>query len=118
MDPEYYRDEVEGIEGPITFQRSFPHLMFGKSVSGQMKMSNGLPILHREFWLDLECGNDPTQDIGNQLSVEWSDDRGRTWGQAVLQSAGKIGQYNTFPAVGRDGPCGGSNLSTDTFDSG
>jgi len=30
-------------------------------------------------------------------SLRWSDDRGKTFGNAVLQSTGRLGEYATYP---------------------
>lgn len=100
LDPNYYYDDVNGIQTDITFLRTFPHLMSGTDVrTGQPTLAGGHSVTHEEFQLDLECGTEANDADGNQALVQlrWSDDRGRTWGNAVLQSAGALGQYNTFP---------------------
>lgn len=98
LDPNYYYDQVAGVEGPIQCIRSFAHLMVGRDpVTKQAIPSNGLPIQHNAFWADLEAGTDITQDVSKNLSLRWSDDRGKTWSNAVLTSAGALGQYKTVP---------------------
>ena len=103
MDSRQYYDEVEGTIYPLTCIRGFPHVMFGKLDTGTgffTLPSNGLEVLHQQFWLDLEAGNDPTQDVGPQLTLRYSSDRGRTWATAQLQSAGQLGQYFAQPKWG------------------
>jgi hypothetical protein len=97
MDAKQYYDDVGGVQSPLVCIRGFPHIMFGKINQWLSIPSNGLQVQHNHFWLDLECGNDPTQDVGPQLTLRYSDDRGRSWTTASLQSAGKLGQYSTMP---------------------
>lgn len=102
LDPDYYRDQVDagsGLkEGPIQFIRGFPHLLAGMDGFGRQAPSNGRMVQHTSFWVSLEAGTDPTQDVGPQLSLRYSDDWGKSWGNWVLQSAGKLGEYRTLPA--------------------
>lgn len=100
LDLNTYTDTVNGNVGAISFIRSFPHWMAGVDPARQAVMlSNNKRIVHNAFWADLECGTDPTAPDGTpaQVSLRWSDDRGRTWGNALLQSAGSQGQYLTTP---------------------
>lgn len=101
MDPEAYVDTfMDESVYPLTCIRSFPHIGTGR-ISGTMQPAdtNGRQQTHNAFWLDLECGNAP-QSIGGepaQISLRWSDDKGKSWGNDVLQSAGAPGQYKTQP---------------------
>lgn len=95
-----YTDTVAGAAGPITYLRTFPHLMAGVDATGKPALAEGRMVQHSRFILDATCGTGPGLDINNnppQFSLRWSDDRGRTWGQTVLQSAGVLGEYNTRP---------------------
>lgn len=98
MDLETYSDTVAGIASPLTCIRTFPHI-------GQL-MANGQPVSlagqmvqFSQFVADIECGNSPVDVAGRpaMISLRWSDDRGKTFGQDVLQSSGELGQYLTQP---------------------
>jgi hypothetical protein len=97
LDLDEYSDLVSEIESPIYCLRTFPHLMRGLASNGQLVEGNGRIIKHTAFWLDCEPGGDPTQDVGPQLTLRYSDNRGKTWGNGVLQSAGKLGEFNVMP---------------------
>ena len=94
-----YTDTVGGIAYPITYLRTFPHLMSGRNPQGQPILAEGQMVMHNAFQLDAETGNGPNNTGGGapQFSLRWSDTRGTTWGNAVLQSAGAQGQYITRP---------------------
>ena len=72
---------------PIVRRRGLPHMLaaggYGKRVS------------YDSFLLDMDCGNgvpsDPTYKT--QVTLEYSDDRGRTWYRAPTQSMGAQGEY-------------------------
>lgn len=68
----------------IERQRSFPHLI-----------GDGSRMIHRKFLLDMQDG------IDLAVSVDWSDDRGRTWGAAQILTCGPVG--NTWPTLWRLG---------------
>lgn len=97
MDPDYYRDDMAGTPMAISFIRGFSHLLAGANLQGQTVPSHGVAIHHQSFWLALECGTDPTPNPGDQITLRWSDDWGRTFGNGVLQSAGELGEYVTQP---------------------
>lgn len=98
LDQDVYTDEVNGTQGPITFIRSFPHIGAGMQ-DGQSVPVDGKRVQFEQFLADIECGNGPQSANGKpaQLSLRWSDDRGKTFGNAVLQSAGMPGSYLTQP---------------------
>jgi hypothetical protein len=82
---------------PIIYLRTFPHLMSGINPQTQQPiLAEGKMVSHQRFQLDVECGNAPAGTTP-QFSLRWSDDRGRSWGNAVLVSAGAPGQYITRP---------------------
>lgn len=99
LDLDTYTDEVDGVVLPISCVRTFPLVTHARDASGQLAPANGGRMIFTRFWADLECGTVPTDVQGNpaQISLRWSDDRGKTWGQALLQSAGELGQYTTQP---------------------
>ncbi len=90
-------DSVSGQDYPILFLRTFPHLMAGIDPrTGSPVLAEGRMVQHSRFQLDAECGTGTSQQQP-QFNLRWSDDRGKTWGTAVLQSAGTLGQYETRP---------------------
>lgn len=100
LDLDSYVDVIEGQTRPITCIRSFPHLGQGRlGGSGQMVNMDGRRVQFARFQLDLECGTAPLDVSGNpaQVVLRWSDDRGRTWGTDVLQTAGAPGRFETWP---------------------
>jgi len=106
LDPSVYVDTVDGTVGPISFTRAFPHISLaeegeGPEVQGKMKAkaADGMRVQFASFRLDLECGNGALDANGNPatVSLRWSDDRGKTWGNELLQSTGKPGEWLTAP---------------------
>jgi hypothetical protein len=99
LDQDLYHDEVGGVNSPMTCIRSFPHILIGTAFDGKPKLAAGARMRFTAFLADLECGAVPLQADGNPaiVSLRWSDDRGKTWGNAVLQSTGEPGAYLTQP---------------------
>jgi hypothetical protein len=82
LDPNAYTDNGN----PILCLRSFPH------ISG----ADGNRVLFRQFVADMEVGNGLPGDTDDpEIRLRWSDDRGRSWGNAVTNSLGKVGEYLT-----------------------
>lgn len=83
LDLNNYTDNFQ----PIRRLRSFPHLVSGLN-----------RIEYARFIADVECGSitnvnaDPVE-----ISLRWSDDRGVTYGNAVMRSIGRTGQYDKSP---------------------
>lgn len=73
---------------PIVRRRGFPH-----------SLNDGSRATYDRLALDMECGNglgsDPT--YVPQVTLRISDDRGRTYYDAPLQSLGKTGEYLVQP---------------------
>jgi hypothetical protein len=71
---------------PIIRTRSFPHIT----------QSNDRSI-HTNLILAMEVGNEMSTDTDDQhmVSLRWSDDAGRSYGNAVLQTLGATGGYDT-----------------------
>lgn len=102
LDQNIYYDEVDGVRQPISCIRGFPHIMTGiKQVNGQEVpvLADGKQMEFQSFMADIGVGDAPSDVPGKaaQVGLRWSDDRGRTWGNAVLQSNGLPGQYITRP---------------------
>ena len=67
---------------PIKRIRSFPHML-----------QDGRRVFYQQFLADLETGTAPGPD--DDISLRWSDDRGHTFGNPVVQSLGAPGDYLT-----------------------
>jgi hypothetical protein len=101
LDSEYYYDNVAGLEGPIQCVRGFAHAMTAKSSQAPLYTlaSNGLVLNYNEFWLNCEAGTMPDQDAPGIITLRWSDDRGKSWGNPVMLSAGALGETTTLPSI-------------------
>lgn len=87
-------------ECPIVFIRSFPHIGAARQAGGTGMMEiDGRRLQFSAFRADMECGTAPLDANGQpaQVSLRWSDDRGFSFGNAVLQQAGAPGEYLTQP---------------------
>ncbi len=83
---------------PILYTQIFPHLAEVPASNGQSQPLDGRRIKFNSFTADFESGTTGT-DATNppKLTLSWSDDRGRTFGTPINQSAGAQGQYLTQP---------------------
>lgn len=106
LDMDKYTDRVipaagEGyVECPTAYIRSFPHIGAARQAGGNgMVEVDGRRLQFAAFRADMECGMGPLDASGQpaQVSLRWSDDRGRTFGNALLQQAGAPGEYLTQP---------------------
>lgn len=100
MDMDTYTDTVGGVAMPMTCVRTFPHMAQARLAGATQTVElDGRRVQFSRFTADLECGMGPVgiDGLPAQISLRWSDDRGRTWGNAVLQSTGQPGQYETYP---------------------
>jgi len=77
-------DYLDDAGTPIKRQRAFPHLL-----------TSGTRGIHRQFTLDMQNGSGVTVD------VDWSDDRGATFGAAQSLALGATG--NVWPTLWRLG---------------
>jgi len=100
MDPSVYTDTLvpDGPAGPISFIRTFPHIFELGGPSGPVS-TDGKRVEFTQFLLDVESGAGPLQADGTEptIGLRWSDDRGKTFGQSVLQTNGAPGQWITQP---------------------
>jgi hypothetical protein len=107
LDMDLYVDQVFVNSGdtsftncPIVCIRSFPHIGSARQAGGQQGMEiDGRRLQFTAFRADMECGTGPLDATGQpaKVSLRWSDDRGRTFGNALLQNAGSPGEYLTQP---------------------
>jgi len=112
LDLDTYTDTltVGGTPGPLSCIRTFPHITAGADrTSGQLVENDGKRLQINKFIADMEVGEAPLDAAGNPATVNlrWSLDRGKTYGNDVLQSAGAPGEYLTSPlwqplGIGRD----------------
>lgn len=99
-DLDTYVDTVGGVDYPLTCIRSFPHLGRARVAGGNQAVElDGKRVQFASFRADLECGLGPVgiDGLPAQVTLRWSDDRGRTYGNDVLQSNGQPGEYLTQP---------------------
>ena len=106
LDLDYFADDVLGQAGPIPCIRTFSQVKEGyhvpKGPVGFQRLpleTDGHGVVTSEFVADFEGGNGPDNPNGlpPSVSLRWSTDRGKTWGNAVLQSAGREGEFSTQP---------------------
>jgi hypothetical protein len=107
LDMDRYTDQVIADketntfeECPIVCVRAFPHIGAARMAGGQgLTEIDGRRIQFAAFRADMECGMGPVDSNGRpaQVSLRWSDDRGRTFGNALLQTTGMPGEYLTQP---------------------
>jgi hypothetical protein len=82
LDQNNYTDNGATIE----YVRAFPHILG----------ADGNRVLFRQFIADMEVGNGlPDDSAPPEIRLRWSDDRGRSWGNWVVGSLGKVGEYLT-----------------------
>jgi len=81
----YVYDQSFHYDGdvPIPRIRSFPHLL-----------AEGDRVEYLRFIADMEVGQ-PSDDNDPKISLRWSDTRGATYGNPVIQELGDPGQFQT-----------------------
>lgn len=98
MDLDVYTDTVGGVVCNNTYIRSFPHLGVGEieiGVWGRRPIpADGRRVRYTAFMLDIECG---LVEGPARVALRYSDDRGRTYSNDVLQTTGELGEYLTQP---------------------
>lgn len=106
MDAKTYCDTVNGIQTPMTCIRGFPHWMAGMDATVQAMVSDTGKVLQvTRFQADLETGvaepdgpQGPLPGTGEpRLTLSVSVDRGKTFGNEQLVSAGITGKFDTRP---------------------
>lgn len=88
LDDNLYEDNGQ----PIVWVRTFPHMT-----------NDNNKITYKSFDLDVQVGTVEDQEDDPQVSLQWSDDKGVTYGNPVMQSLGKTGEYKIVPAWNRLG---------------
>ena len=101
MDPNEYADTVQGDRTPLTCIRTFPQVGAGMLANGLPSEYDGKRLKFNAFIADFEGGASDLAQPPQEISLRWSDDRGRTWGNPVLQGAGAQGEFDIQP-VWRD----------------
>ena len=80
LDPNNFTD----FGGPIKRLRGFPHMM-----------NDGKRAFYTQFLADMQCGD--ATFSGLTVSLDWSDDRGATYGTPLTQSIGDPGDFLVQP---------------------
>ena len=82
LDPNVYTDDGQ----PIIRTRSFPHLI-----------QDADRVTYDQFTIDMQVGTIPGEISSKDamVSLRWSDTRGASWGNPVMQSLGSTGEYYT-----------------------
>lgn len=88
LDINTYTDDGQ----PLVWVRTFPHMV---------KDNNKITYL--DFQADIQPGTVEDQDDDPQISLSWSDDKGKSYGNSVLQSIGRTGEYRVVPKWSRLG---------------
>jgi hypothetical protein len=84
----YALDQNAYTDNGVTMEyiRAFPHILGG----------DGNRVMFRQFIADMEVGNGlPDDSAEPEIRLRWSDDRGRSWGNFIQGSLGKVGAYLT-----------------------
>jgi len=82
IDINAYTDEGS----PIVRVRTFPHMSEGN-----------LKVTYLQFQADIEPGTIVDQEETPEMSLSWSDDKGKTYGNPVMESMGRTGEYDVVP---------------------
>ena len=65
-------------------------------------IENGDRVTYDQFMCDIEVGTAQEGD-DPQISLSWSDNKGKSYGNPVMQSLGQIGDYKAVPSWNRLG---------------
>ena len=76
---------------PIVRVKTFPHMV-----------ENGDRVTYDQFMCDMEVGTAQEGD-DPQISLSWSDNKGKSYGNPVMQSLGMIGDFQAVPSWNRLG---------------
>lgn len=94
LDMDTYTDNGQ----PISRIRAFP-----------LMINEAKRVVYNMFIADMEVGEDDASVDGSTstnppvVSLRWSNDRGKTWGNRVEQSIGAVGEYGTCVQFQRTG---------------
>ena len=105
LDLDYYYDSVDDGDGgglwdrPIVRTRTYPQFRVMDGPQGPIEVGAKRVVL-RSLLVEIEGGNGPQgpNDTGPSIGLRISWDRGMSYGNFVLQSTGKVGEYGTLPS--------------------
>ncbi len=101
MDLNRYSDTVNGVKTPLTCICTFPQIGGAMGPNGQMMEYDGKRMQINAFLADFEggggIGSEAAGEEQNFISLRMSRDRGKTWGNPVVQDAGVQGDYTAQP---------------------
>jgi hypothetical protein len=110
LNPNYYFDDamedpgnVGGLPStspsPISWIRTFHHIGKGRAQGTlQLGETDGRRVKYNYFYADIDSGQIPLGVDANPLiTLRWSDDRGNTWLNGILQPSGPQGHFTTWP---------------------
>jgi hypothetical protein len=84
-------DNYTDFGGPIVREKAFPHIV-----------NDGKRAHYAQFSVDMQAGGTPT-GTSNDISLSWSDDRGASYGNPMIQHLGQQGFYLAQPKWSRLG---------------
>lgn len=96
LDQSVFTDEVNGAIGPISWIRTFPHILAGTNAQGQLALADGKRLEFQNFIADVEVGTAANGETPT-ITIRYSDDRGKTFSGKLQLSLGESGQYLTQP---------------------
>ena len=101
LDFETYTDDGD----PIIRIRSWPHFIIGFNWQKQAIPAEGKRLIYNSFMLEMQTGASPdtTPASPPTVSLRWSFDKGKSWGNPIEQSIGATGQYQVRPTWWRLG---------------
>lgn len=85
-------DAFKDEDQPIIRVRTFPHMT-----------DNNDKITYNSFDCDIQVGTVIDQEDNPEISLSWSDNKGKSYGNPVKQSLGKTGEFQTVPSWNRLG---------------
>lgn len=88
LSPDVYQDMGQ----PLVWVRTFPHMV-----------DDNKKISYLSFEADIEPGTITDQEDDPQIGLSWSDNKGVSYGNEVIQSMGKTGEYLVVPTWNRLG---------------
>jgi hypothetical protein len=110
LNPNYYFDDAnekgvtvgyppKNVPNPISWVRTFHHIGKARAQGTQQPgETDGRRIKYNFLYADMDTGQIPLGVDGNpQVTLRWSDDRGNTWKNGILQPYGPQGKYDTWP---------------------
>jgi hypothetical protein len=108
LDSNYFHDDATEVTfgakptttpAPINWIRTFHHIGRARAQgTEQPGETDGRRIKYNYFYADMDGGQIPLSADGNpQVTLRWSDDRGNTWLNGVMQPYGPAGNFGAWP---------------------